>query len=293
MTMSRTATLVLPGGLWLDGVCYREAGLRPLTGDDEAFLLEVGESLLPAQRVTGLLGRCLIHLGPLNPVTPNAVRNLTVGDREALLLHLRRLTLGDRLQCVLSCPDPDCGEKMDLDLKVSDLLLSPYPHTQASHETTVRESDTAYRVRFCLPTGADQEAAAGLARKDSQAAADLLLRRCVECVTAEDDDGEPLEDWPPAVAHQLPAIMAELDPQAELVLNLACPVCGHAFSAIFDTATYFFQELAGRMKHLYREVHLLAFYYHWSEAEIMGMTARKRHRYLDLLAEALTEEGRQ
>jgi hypothetical protein len=46
------------------------------------------------------------------------------------------------------------------------------------------------------------------------------------------------------------------------------------------------------MKHLYREVHLLAFFYHWSEAEIMGMTAKKRHLYLDLLTEALTEEGR-
>ena len=27
-------------------------------------------------------------------------------------------------------------------------------------------------------------------------------------------------------------IMAELDPQAELVLNLSCPACGHAFSVL-------------------------------------------------------------
>jgi hypothetical protein len=134
--------------------------------------------------------------------------------------------------------------------------------------------------------------AASLAHSDSQAAAGLLLRRCVECVTAEGENDEPMEDWPPAVAQQLPAIMADLDPQAELVLNLICPVCGHAFSALFDTAAYFFQELSSRIGQLHREVHLLAFYYHWSEAEIMGMTARKRQRYLDLLAEALSEEGR-
>jgi hypothetical protein len=214
-----------------------------------------------------------------------------VGNREALLLHLRRLTLGDRLQCVLSCPEPDCGEKMDLELKVGDLLLSPYPHAQERYETAVAENGTAYQVRFRLPIGADQEAAASLAPSDPQAAADLVLRRCVESVIVK-DDGEPIKDWPPAVVRQLSAIMAELDPQAELVLNLTCPVCGHAFSTILDTAAYFFQELASRMKHLYREVHLLAFYYHWSEAEIMGMTARKRHRYLNLLAEALAEEGR-
>jgi hypothetical protein len=76
------------------------------------------------------------------------------------------------------------------------------------------------------------------------------------------------------------------------MLNLTCPVCHHDFSALFDTATYLFQELHSRARHLYGEVHLLAFYYHWSEAEIMDMTARKRHLYLDLLTEALTEEGR-
>lgn len=290
--MSHTTTIKLPGGLWLDGVCHQEAGLRPLTGDDEAFLLETGESLFSVQRTTALLARCLTHLGPLTPVTPDAVRNLTVGDREALLLHLRRLTLGNRLQCVLSCPEPDCGEKMDLELKVGELLLPPYPHAQERYEATVRENGTAYGVRFRLPTGADQEAAASLAHSGPQAAADLVLRRCVERVTAEGENGQPIEDWPPAVAQQLAAIMAELDPQAELTLNLNCPVCGHAFSTLLDTAAFFFQELAGRVRHLYREVHLLAFYYHWSEAEIMGMTARKRHRYLDLLAEALSEEGR-
>jgi hypothetical protein len=289
--MNSAVIVTLPGGCWLDGVRHREAALRPLTGDDEAFLLETGEVLLPARRTTALLARCLTRLGPLNHVTPDAVRNLTVGDREALLLHLRRLTLGDRLQCVLSCPHPDCGEKMDLELAVSDLLLPPYRHTQERYETTVTENGTAYRVRFRLPTGADQEVAAELARNDPQAAADLLLRRCVEAVTAEDDSGEPVEDLPPAAAHRLPAIMAELDPQAELMLNLTCPVCGHAFSALFDTATYFFKELAGRIRQLYREVHLLAFYYHWSEAEIMRMTARKRHLYLDLLSEALAKEG--
>jgi len=289
--MSHNVTVMLPGGLWQNGACHREAALRPLSGRDEAFLLE-GDALLLAQRTTALLTRCLMRLGPLAPVTPQVVRNLTAGDREALLLHLRHLTLGDRLQCVLSCPEPDCGEKMDLGLRVSDLLLPPYPHTHALHETMVRENDAAYRVRFRLPTGADQEAAAGLAHSDPHSAADLMLRRCLESVIADEGGGEPIEDCPPAVAWQLPAIMAELDPQAELILNLTCPVCGHVFSAIFDTAAYFFQELAGRMRHLYREVHLLAFYYHWSEAEIMGMTARKRHRYLDLLAEALTEDGR-
>ena len=288
--MESTATIKLPGGFWLEGTCYQEAGLRSLNGDDEVFLLETGELLLPAQRTTALLARCLTRLGPLKPVSTETAASLTAGDREALLLHLRRLTLGERLQCVLSCPDPDCGEKMDLDLRVSDLLLPPYTHTREWYETTIKENGSNYSVRFRLPTGAHQEEAAALAHSDPQAAVDLLLHRCVERVATEDD--QPVENPPPVVIDQLPTVMSELDPQAELMLNLACPVCEHVFLALFDTATYLFQELDGRARHLYKEVHLLAFYYHWSEAEIMGMTVRKRRLYLDLLTEALTEEGR-
>jgi hypothetical protein len=284
--------IILPGGFWLDGMHHREAELRPLTGADEQCLLEIGESFFPAQQTTAVLARCLSRLGPLKPVTAEAVRSLTVGDREALLLHLRRLTLGDRLQCVLCCPRPDCKEKLDLDLKVGDFLLPPYAHNQALYERSVAENGNRYGIRFRLPTGADQEVAASLAYRDPEAAADMVLRRCIECVTADGIDGKPIEDWPPTLARQLAADMAALDPQAELMLNLTCPACGSTFISLFDTAMYFFQEIASRMKHLYREVHLLAFYYHWSEAEIMGMTARKRHRYLKLLAEALTEEGR-
>ena len=289
--MESTATTIrLPGGHWLDGACHQEAGLRSLNGDDEVFLLETGESLLPAQRTTALLARCLTRLGPLSPLSTETAASLTVGDREALLLHLRRLTLGERLQCVLACPNPDCGEKMDLDLKVGDLLLPPYPHAQERYETTITENGSNYSVRFRPPTGEDQEEAASLAKSDAPAAADLLLRRCVERVATE--DGQPVEDLPPVVINQLPTVMAELDPQAELMMNATCPVCEHGFSALFDTATYLLQELESRARQLYGEVHLLAFYYHWSEAEIMGMTARKRHLYLGLLTEALAEEGR-
>jgi len=286
--MGDTATVKLPGGLWLGGMRHQEAALRSLNGDDEVFLSEMADgSLLPVQRATLLLARCLTRLGELSPVTTDTVASLIAGDREALLLHLRRLTLGESLRCVLSCPDPDCGEKMDLDLRVGDLLLPPYPHAREQYETTITENGDTYRVRFRLPTGAHQEEAAALARSALQPATDLLLSRCVEDVATE--DGEGVGELPPVAADRLPTVLAELDPQAELMLDVTCAACDHGFSALFDAAAYLLQELDHRAKHIYEEVHSLAFYYHWSEAEIMSMTPRKRLLYLDLLADALTE----
>ena len=120
------ALVALPGGCWLDGSCHREAVMHPLTGDDEAWLLETG-GMFPAERSTALLARCMTKLGPSDAVTRDLARSLTVGDREALLLQLRRLTFGDELPCTVTCPAPTCAERLELPLHVSDLLLRPYP----------------------------------------------------------------------------------------------------------------------------------------------------------------------
>jgi hypothetical protein len=289
--MNVTFTVTLPGGIWREGIRHQEVGLRSLTGEDEALLTETLAAFLPARQTSVILSRCITRLGPFSPVPVEMAGALTVGDREALLLHLRRLTLGERMPCVLSCPAPGCGAKMDLDLRVADLIQHPYPEAPEQHEVTISENGDAYRVRFRLPTGSDQEETAALADRDLPAAADLLLKRCIAEVKRP-GDGEPLDSLPPAVTRELPEVMARLDPQAELRLNLSCPECRRGFSTVLDTADYFFRELAGLSANLFREVHLLAFYYHWSEGEIMNMTARKRRRYLNLLEEAFTEEQR-
>lgn len=228
---------------------------------------------MPASRTTALLTRCLTRLGPLSPVPRETVRALAVGDREALLLQLRRLTLGDPIECVLSCANPDCGEKMDLDLKVSDLLLPPYSHAQEWYEKTITENGNAYRVRFRLPNGADLEAAAPLAFGDVREAANLVLQRCVEEVNVEGGNKLSTGALPHTVVRSLPQAMADLDPQAEIQLDLTCPACGASFGVLFDPADYLFRELSAERMDIYREVHLLAYYYHWSESEIMAMTA--------------------
>ena len=277
------AAIVLPVGFWLEGVHHREAELSPLSGADEAFLLETAGTLTPARRTTALLARCLTRLGPFSPTSPvspvpaAAVSALTLGDREALLLHLRRLTLGERLECVLRCSAPGCGERMELDLAAGDLLVPPTATPRPWYEEVFRDGSTPWRVRFRLPTGEDQELAADLLQEDTVSAASLLLARCV--------DGGP--ELPPAVAEAVAERMALLDPQAEIVLRLACPACGRETSTLFDAAAWLYQEIAGRTAELYREVHLLAFHYHWREADILAMTGRKRRQYLDFLAEEL------
>jgi hypothetical protein len=66
-------------------------------------------------------------------------------------------------------------------------------------------------------------------------------------------------------------------------MDLTCPECGHAFVHLLDFPSLFFAEVALRREQLYREVHVLALHYHWSESEILGLSRTKRRTYLDLL----------
>ena len=216
------------------------------------------------------------------------IRSLTVGDREALLLHLRRLNWGDRLRCLLTCPVPECQEKLEIEMNVTDLLLPPYGETAPEHELTFGQEEGAYTVvRFQLPTGADQEAAANVALTDVAGAADLLLRRCVRAVTSS--NGNPADELP--IRSVSPCRIGWLSwihrPRSHCCLPVRFAVARS--DAIFDTASYVMQELEAGLRHLYHEVHLLAYHYHWSATEILGMSIEKRRKFLRLLEEELTQ----
>ncbi|HEY3258079.1 MAG TPA: hypothetical protein VGJ64_04430 [Gemmatimonadaceae bacterium] len=281
--------VAIPGGVWSDdaqqtGEPLREVALRPVGGEDEAFLLDVADHAVPSERATALLTRCLDVA-----TADKTARALTVGDREALLLHLRRLTLGETFDCVLRCPADQCGEQMEFELRVADLLVPAYDDVRQVYELGLDADGARYEISFRLPTAADLDHAAMFAAIDAQRGAYVLLERCV-VRALRDHNIVSVDALAPVVRDAISAAMAERDPQAEIELELECPACGTAFSIVFDTAMFFLQELDERAAQLTQEVHTLALHYHWSEREIMQMPRRRRTRYLELVSGAVARK---
>jgi hypothetical protein len=280
-----TVTVSVPGGRWVDGVRYRDVEIRPLPTRDEFLLADAQEEVAghsTASRLTWLLSRCVVRLAPGTAGNADSVRDLTVGDREALALHVRRLLFGERMAGVVSCPD--CRERLDLELSVDQLLVPAYPDALPSYQTTIQEGGAEYRVRFRLPTGRDQEQAGSLADGATESA-DVILERCIVEVSRVDGDvgqsGAP--DLTALIAPHVSALMAELDPQAVLNLDMRCPSCSHDFVVPFSPSAFLVREVVERSKRLISEVHALAMTYHWSESAILALPTRRRHAYLDLL----------
>jgi hypothetical protein len=272
------SAVTLPHGLWDGRERRSEAELRLPTGADEAYLI-AAEDRSVAERVTGLLGRCVVRIGDVE-VDEELARGLTVGDREALLLALRAASFGDRLGCILDCPA--CGERMDVDLRISDLLVAPYAEIRERHAVPFDLAGTRGEAVVRLVTGADQEEAAR--HGDAGAGLEDLVERCLLEVTPEAPRLEPRE-----LAEALSSPMGELDPQAEITIDVVCPACEEPFAALLDAAAVLFPALTASDERLLREVDAIARVYHWSEAEILGLDVGRRRHYLELLAESVGE----
>ena len=276
--MSATRVITLPHGLWDEGRRRSSAELRTPTGADEAFLLGAG-SLSRAEQVTGLLARCVVRVDEL-PGGDDVVRALTAGDREALLLHLRADVFGDALACTLDCPA--CGERMDVDLCISDLLVAPYADVSDRYEVELDVDGTRGEAVVRLATGADLEAVAR--HGDRAAGLEELVERCLlELRVTRSPDTLALAD-------ALSEPLAELDPQAEITIDSVCPSCGEPLSGLVDAASILFTELTASDERLLREVDAIARVYHWGEDEILGLDVRRRRGYLELLSET-DDEG--
>src|SRR5436190_13049379 len=99
--------LELPGGI-LDrnGNCFKAVVVRHLTGRDEELLAD-RRYRNSAQQVTDFLAQVLVEVPGLDkPVSRELVAEMLIGDRDYLLLRLRQISLGDRVEQVMRCPAP-------------------------------------------------------------------------------------------------------------------------------------------------------------------------------------------
>jgi hypothetical protein len=263
----------LPGGFLVGGVLQRSFRFKPVTGALELVLSESGWSACnhPA-RVTAVLCAALDSLGDGDGVSADRVRNLSVGDRQFLMRRLATY-IDDRLFWrTVHCAG--CGEKIDLPVRHSELPVKSageeYP------ETTLETGVGTLRVR--VPTGADQEAIADIG--DEEEALRALLDRITSAEAPE--DGWRGLDLSRLSREDVAAIEARVEAMAPEVashLLTVCPYCARENRVPVSP----YACLERPVGELFSEIHRLAFWYHWSERDILSLPRSRRRVYLDLI----------
>lgn len=200
--------------------------------------------------------------------------SLSIGQRDASLLTLREITLGSKMASYAECPQ--CAERLEFTINVADIRVTP-PIPAINQEYLLTSGNL--QLRFRLPNSKDLAAVVGY--EDVNQARHVIGQRCVLAVH---HDGVVIsnKELTPDLMTVLAQQMAECDPQAEILLNLTCPACNHHWQILFDIVAFFWSEISVQAKRLLREVHTLARFYGWREADILAMSAIRRQFYLDL-----------
>lgn len=244
--------------------------MRALTAADLLEVWERGQCEPPLRRALLLLAAAR------DDTSAERLVRWSIGQRDAELLRVREQLFGANLASRTTCPE--CREQVEFQMQCADLLEPAVP----SAAETLRARCGEWEVEYRLPASLDLEAL------DPQAPPErnrrILLSRCVLSLSR---GSEPvaIEELPSELETVIAAGMAEADPHAEFRLDLACPACAHAWSAVFDIISYLWTELHAWAVRLLRDVHSLASSYGWSQAEILALSARRRQFYLGFLRE--------
>jgi hypothetical protein len=237
--------------------------MRSLEPADFVGLWERGARLHP-------IDRALLVLACAFPDRRELAR-LPLGERDSFLLEVRRAILGDRLAAYEPCPS--CGEQAEFEVSCSALrehATTPPTRWELEHDG----------VRLTLrPLDSYDAAAAVAAGEDVDATRKVLFERAV---LAAERDGWPLgaDELSDALAEAVSVSLAENDPGAEVLLDVACPACETSWQSVLDVAAFVWTELAAQAERLLQDVHLLARAYGWSEAQILALGDSRRTAYL-------------
>ncbi|MCY7322958.1 MAG: phage baseplate protein, partial [Phormidesmis sp. CAN_BIN36] len=143
--------------------------------------------------------------------------DLSIGQRDGLLLALREQTFGSQLMSVTVCPQ--CGDRLELTFAVSDIRVNPaLEPVDALERLSVQIAD--YEVQFRLLNSLDLAAVAR--QQDPVKMRSQLLDRCLIAVTYPVSDQQETQSsaLPESLVKAVLESMALADPQADVQLAL-------------------------------------------------------------------------
>ena len=153
----------------------------------------------------------------------------SIGQRDSLLLAVREQIFGLEMLAVVDCPK--CQHTLDLNFLTRDIKVEPMTQDIQQFSTQFDE----YEMLFRLPNSLDMGALNSMNGRQTQS---QLLMNCVERVE-KSGDAIGLDELPETAVNHLLQKMSEVDPQAEVLLNVACPDCEHEWTALFDIFSFF------------------------------------------------------
>jgi hypothetical protein len=212
-----------------------ELPLREMSGFEEEYVEREAAGENTARLVNGVLARCLVAPGADGTAALDRVHALTVADRDAALVRLRRLSLGDAIDTEVDCPS--CGA---VNAASFNLALLPLEVARPVAQFAVALPDGRQALLRQFSAG-DQEAMFDAGLEGAAARLSWLIGRLLLRLGATEGpfDIATAQALPVAARAASESALASELPDLDLSMGLTCHACGHGFSAPFDVAGFF------------------------------------------------------
>ncbi len=243
--MVEDGILLLPGGYHDGEKFHRKVEIRPLSGLEEEIIADKSLNENTAKLITAILTNCILRIGPIREVTSEIVRRLLVADRDYIILRLRQLTFGNRVEGTIICSQ--CDQKIDIDFDLDDIEvkheneLKPTFTMCLSKQAAYKTSGEIHQeVEFRLPNGADQEEIAPWIGINEAKVLTELYARCIKRIgSIENITTDLIRSLSILARREIEAKIREVAPSLDLNMKVKCPYCNLDFVDNFNIHSFF------------------------------------------------------
>lgn len=189
-----------------------------MTGAEEELLTNQ-RLIRSGNAINQVFKNCLIRLGEKKDFIMKDILDLLSGDRLTLLVHLRKISLGEEAELELNCTNQGCGVTNNITVNLEDLEETPYGEERVFKFILPRSKK---KVSFIYLDGHMEKRLAEL--KEASISSAMLMR-------IKDIDGNPptkksMNDMPMFDRNALRAEMHRVDAGIDTSLDADCEACG-------------------------------------------------------------------
>lgn len=121
-TPTEAGTVVtLPCGILREKKVFRDAEIVPMTGFTRKSIAREDVRNNPSKITDVILSQCLRRVGSVSTISYKFLGEMLLGDRDFLLLEIRRLSMGDTVTSNVDCEG--CKNKIEVRFKLDELEI--------------------------------------------------------------------------------------------------------------------------------------------------------------------------
>jgi len=223
---SSVSIIELPCGLLVDQVLHKSAKVREITGAEEDLL--ANDKIPNNRKMDELLISCTEALGPYGTIHElrHHIPNLLIGDRVALLLAIRRVSLGDLFPFRVTCPNPECKKESLFDVNLGDLEVKEMPIPEKRVYTI--ETPRKVVVVWHPMNGVGEAKLASTKDREARVTMSMLAR--IDTIDGKPATLDLLKRMGTSERSFIREAFEEAEGGVDTGVELTCPYCDHEFA---------------------------------------------------------------